>query len=260
MLPMAARTALWLAFVLTSALLRAQLPPNELLAKALQNPNDQNVMGQVLSAFHSTKDPATLSRLRDLFQVVTEKSSRRLLAVLMFVTLGPKDDLYFDVLAKYAQDSVVSDAPPPFFFDPEGTEIRSNLTLVFTNWCEVHQMKSDVCLATVAEQAVDAYYLGLLKDKRGIPTFRRGLESNNVAIVRASSAGLALLNDIDSISLIVTAARRFPPKLQPLVADMLAQFDDPRAWPPIDEFIKDPKYRQDLDDSIRRRLAQPATQ
>jgi hypothetical protein len=135
------------------------------------------------------------------------------------------------------------------------------LTLAFTNWCEAHQLKLDVCLITIVDQGADVLYLTYLKDRRAIPIFRQGLASDNHGVVMESGLGLALLNDTDSISLIAAAIRRFRPIQQALIADhSLAQYNDPRAWLLLDEFIKDPKWRQEVDDSIRKRLAQPAKQ
>jgi HEAT repeat protein len=257
---MAPRTALCLAFVFTSALLQAQAPSDELLAKAPQNPNDENVVDQAISAFHNTKDPATLSKLRDLFQAITVRPLRRNFAAFMFGTLGQKDDLYFDALAKYAQESVTSDAPLWYLYDPEGNAIRSEPTLAFTNWCERHQLKLEVCLITVAEEGVDVAVLAGIKDRRAIPIFRQGLTSEDLGVVSASTLGLALLNEWDSIPLIATAIRRFRPIQQRLIASRLAQYNDPGAWLLLDEFIKDPKWRQEVDNSIRKRLAQPSKQ
>ncbi len=251
-----ARTFATIVFVNVVAGLNAQIAPSQVLTRALQNPNDEGAIHEVIFAFHNEKDPAAFAQLRALFQVVTDKRLRRDLGILMFVTLGQKDDLYFNAMAKYAQDSLASEAPPLFPIDAEGNENRSGPTLAFENWCDAHQLKPEECRATAAEQGMDIVYLVMLKDRRAIPIFRRGLESDEVAIAKTSAEGLALLNDIDSIPLIVAAARRFPPKLQPLIAETLAQFDDPRAWQPIDEFIKDPKYRQELSDSIAKRLAQ----
>ena len=67
-----------------------------------------------------------------------------------------------------------------------------------------------------------------------------------------------MLNDADSIPLIEAAIHRFRPKQQELIASELAQFDDPRVGPLLDEFIKDPKWRQQLDDDIRKRHAEAA--
>ena len=251
------RTAV-IAVLLSAATLRAQSAPNELILRAMQSPNDEQIIAEVASAFRDAKDPAIFAQLRELFLVVTEKHLRGKLGILMFATLGQKDDLYFDALAKYAQDAVDSGAPPLYLVDAEGNESRGNFTLAFAQWCDAHRLKQDVCLAAVAEQVEGLIPLTYLKDRRAIPIFRQGLKSENVAMVMLSAGGLAVLNDADSIPLIVTAARRFPPKLQSQVAQTLAEFDDPRAWPPLDELIKDPKFRQELTDSIRLRLAQPA--
>src|SRR5437879_3091394 len=93
--------------------LQAQTPAADFLSRALQNPSDERMVNQVVAAFHDTKDPAALASLRELFQKVPEKSEQRSLAILLWVALRQKDDLYYNVLAKYAQEAVISDAPLP---------------------------------------------------------------------------------------------------------------------------------------------------
>jgi hypothetical protein len=79
------------------------------------------------------------------------------------------------------------------------------------------------------------------------------VESNNEAIVGVSIVGLADLGDINAIPLIETRIRRARRAGQPILANDLARFDDARVAPLLDEFVKDPKGRKEIDDSIRRR-------
>jgi hypothetical protein len=256
-----AQMSVWLLFPVCIMQLGAQSPTEDLLSKALQHPGDERAVSDVMHTYRDTKDPGVLAKLNELFQRVQQKSLRQGLALFMWATLGQRKDVYFNTLASYANEAVSSDAPLPYFLDPEGNAIQqSEPPVAFTNWCEVHQLAPEMCLKTVSDHALDVRFLALLKDKRAVPIFRKGLSSDNHVVARMSVFGLGLLNDADSFPLIETAIRRFRPQQRPLFVSELAQFDDLRVGPLLDEFIKDSRWRKELDENIRKRHAEPVKQ
>jgi hypothetical protein len=229
------------------------------LSRAMQNPNDDNTITEVMHSYAHSKDPQVISRLSELFRSISDHRLLRNFGMFMWTVVGRRDELYFNVLAGYAREAVTSDAPLPYFLDPDGNAIRqSTAPVAFSNWCQARRLDPGACLTAAGEQTMDVWVLALLKDRRAIPILRQGLNAQNDALAGRAVAGLGMLNDADSIPLIEAAIHRFRPKQQELIASELAQFDDPRVGPLLDEFIKDPKWRQQLDDDIRKRHAEAA--
>jgi len=250
------------AIGLMTCSLWAQDTAEDLLSKAIQHPNDERIIGEATAKFLKSTDPKeVISGLRRLFNVAKAKSSRQDLAVRLMI-LGQRDEVYFNELAKYALDAVKTTAPLQGFYDAEGNsiKIRGYYPEDFRKWCENYHMQVDDCLRTVASFPIDLGLLVSVKDKRAIPLLREALSAENQATVQVAIEGLALLDDTSSIPAIENAISRFRPKQQPLIASVLAKFDDPRVGPILDKFVKDPKWRQELDDSIRKRHAQAGKQ
>jgi HEAT repeat protein len=230
--------------------LSGQQEVGELVAKALQNPADEEV---VMRAIVSLKNPtAMIPAYRELFTVLTEKRLRQRLA-LALLGAGQKDDAYFGELAKYAQAAVASVAPNPFEKTVDGSDIKDHVNPAFIRWCEDNHAQLSDCGKTVMEYGPDVVMLAYAKDPRAVPILRQALNTDNVGVIDSAVRGLAWLKDTDSIPLIAQNLRRFPPTLSALIASALADFDDPRAGPLLDRFVTDPRWRQELEDTIRKR-------
>jgi HEAT repeat protein len=224
-----------------------------LVAKALQNPVDEEAVTRAIASLKGP-NPVTIPAYRKLFTELTEKKLRQRLA-LSLLAVGEKDDVYFGELAKYAQAAIASAAPNAFEQTADGSDIKSHINPAFIRWCEGNHAQLPDCAKTVAEYGVDVMMLAYAKDSRAIPMLRQALNTDNVAVVKSAVHGLAWLKDTDSIPLIAQQLRRFPPTLSALIASALADFDDPRVGPLLDRFITDQKWREELDESIRKRRA-----
>jgi hypothetical protein len=160
---------------LLSAALLGQDTAAGLLSKALQAPNDEQINGELVRSYAETKDRGLAPGLRGLLGKITDRYLRRNFAMFMWIN-GEKDDLYYNTVAEYAREAVMSDAPLAYFLDREGNAIRQDQPPVaFTGWCEAHSREPAVCLMGVLEQGVDVMDLGALKDRRAIPRCGRGL-------------------------------------------------------------------------------------
>lgn len=236
-----------------SLCINGQQEADELVANALQHSTDEDI---VMRAIASLKNPApeTIPAFRELFTKLTQKRLRQRLALALLVA-GQKDDTYFDELAKYAQAAIASTAPNPFEQSADGSDIKGKLNPAFIRWCEANHAQLPDCGKMVAEYAPDVLMLTYAKDSRAIPLLRQALTTDNVGIVKTAVHGLAWLKNTDSIPLIAQQLRRFPSTLSALIASALADFDDPRVGPLLDRFVTDPRWRQELEDTIRKRQA-----
>lgn len=246
---------LLVSIALTNSSLVGQSAPGELLDEALRRPDDQRTVELAISAHSKTNDPVAISKLRTVFRTSSQKKLRQELAVLL-TNVGQREDEMFQELLKYAEEAVTTDAPLPFFMDANGNAIKGEIPLEFTNWCKVHDLEIDPCMQKVLGYSMDVYYLAIVKDRRAVPVLRRGLESANSATVSFSVIGLAELGDNESIPVIASNIRRLRPLQRTIVASELARFDDPRVSSLLDEFVRDPQWRRDIDESIQKRRGQ----
>jgi HEAT repeat protein len=83
-------------------------------------------------------------------------------------------------------------------------------------------------------------------DSRGLSILRKGLLSPNYGVRASAAEGLALLQDNDSISSIISAAKTAPQEVQGWIARPLLAFDDPGARTAAEELISDKTLLEDL--------------
>ena len=248
--------------ILTSVMLMSrclqgqQETVDELVAKALQAPTDERAVAEAVAALN--RNPYrldTVPSFQELFLKLTGKKPRQFLA-LALLKAGQKDEIYFEELARYARAAIASDAPESVEYDKEGNSIKDHLNPAFLRWCEDNQLLPQDCKQAVTPHGFDVLLLGQTKDRRAVPILRKALTVANGGIVWAAVQGLAGMNDTASIPLIASSIKRFPPKIAPLIAAAMVDFDDPRVGPLLDHFVTDTKWRQELDESIRKRKTQ----
>ena len=154
------------------------------------------------------------------------------------VRLGDRQHGYWDFLAIKANAAIDSDAPYISEFDSEGYTIPRRFSRKFLEWAKAHQV--DPNAAAQAQLYVipgDVLYLAATGDPRGLTILRRGLLNQNYLIQYISARGLALLQDKDSIPLIISACEKAPSELWPLFARPLVFFDDVSAQRAASRFI-----------------------
>jgi HEAT repeat protein len=79
--------------------------------------------------------------------------------------------------------------------------------------------------------------LGETGDPRGIPLLRRALQSHNYQIVAWAAKGSALIQDKQSIPLIIAAVQRAPPEDKSLIAESLIYFDEAQAQGAVETYV-----------------------
>jgi hypothetical protein len=166
------------------------------------------------------------------------------------VRLGEKDESYWNFLLKNATEAVVSDAPFPLAFDATGKLIPKKLTPDFQAWSRARKISAETAAQNQIYR-VPGFLLALAitADIRGISTLRKALSSPNYYIQNVGALGLALLQDKDSIPLIIGACVKAPAEIANVIARPLVFFEDPRAQEAAAKFIPD----QPLLNSLRQR-------
>jgi hypothetical protein len=145
------------------------------------------------------------------------------------VRLGDKDQIYWDFLAKQADDAIESDPPFPREFDSQGRMLDDHFSSAFLQWAKDHNLSpSDAGERAVYEVPSKLIFLGKTGDPRGLPILRRAMSSSNYMVQLMAAKGLAKLKDKDSIPLILAACEKSP-WAAPAIAEALVYFDDPRA-------------------------------
>lgn len=154
------------------------------------------------------------------------------------VRLGDKDQIYWNYLVEQATFAVKSDAPLPTMFDANGKVASGQVSPEFVAWTKSHNVSLESATETVAYILPgNVAILGETADPRAIPLLRQALQSPNFMIATMAAKGLALIQDKDSIPLIVEACRKAPSGAVIAIADSLIYFDDPQAQSAADTYL-----------------------
>lgn len=148
--------------------------------------------------------------LKAQFTLSQDASSKAKIADAL-VRLGDKDDTYWNYLIEQASEAIHSTIPLPTVFDSHGTVIRGQVSQEFVAWTKAHNVSPEIA----AQDAVfglpgKVAMLGETGDRRGIPLLREALQSPNFLIAAMAAKGLALIQDKDSIPLIIDVCRIAP--------------------------------------------------
>src|SRR6185312_8072957 len=111
--------------------------------------------------------------------------------------------------------------------------------------------QNDAIYEHLGEFPVELEMMGDIGDPRGLPILLKGLSSQNYGVRRSSALGLALLQDKNSIPLIIEAAKNAPLEAQAVIARALVAFDDPKARAAADELIPDKAILEDLKQRVK---------
>ncbi len=157
------------------------------------------------------------------------------------VRLGDKNNTYWSFLLQQATLAVDSDLPDPFR-DSQGNSTGRQLSPEFNTWVQAHDTDASTAIhSALYELPGKVLLLGETGDPRGIPLLRRALQSHNYQIVAWAAKGLALIQDKQSIPLIIAAVKRAPPEDNPLIAESLIYFDDAQAQSAVDTYMPNDK-------------------
>ena len=201
---------------------------DELVAMLKANPTQFRVIHRL----RKLKDPKATGPLQDAFQVVKEKNKKQAIAAAL-VSLGVKDDSYWNYLEGFAKQTVEADVPFPISGKERSPE--------FVEWCKKRGLDPEKTAGDVMTAQSDILLLGLADDKRAIPLLLQGLKAKNPLVVDAAAMGLARVGYKPAIPQIVDAAKRQSPDMIGHTALYLLLFNDAAAQSAADELITDNK-------------------
>ena len=246
----------WLGTSLGCALLCGALSP-VLLAQAGQN-RPKSVDDAMNEIKQGQITPATLQRiaragavdaiplLRQQF-VRTEESLLKEAIASALVRLGDKDRTYWDFLETHARDVVQSDAPFPMSFDVQGNIVPKQFSQEFLDWAKTNHVDPQAAATTQMQSSpAQITFLAATGDQRGLELLRRAVASRNYFVEAVAARGLAKLQDVDSVPLIVTACKRAPADAAALIARSLVFFNTPPAQSAAETFIKNREVLDEL--------------
>ena len=125
-----------------------EMRTEEVIEKLRNNP------GEVQFVYLLAKRPSdwrVIPALRELFDQARSTGVTNILGfpasrdiVIALFTLGVKDDVYFDEVAKYAREAIAADPPLAFLKDADGNDTKQ-LTPAFQEWCAHRGLDLDGC-------------------------------------------------------------------------------------------------------------------
>ena len=165
----------------------------------------------------------------------------------VLVRLGDKDRTYWDFLETHAREVIQTDAPFPVPFDTQGNTVKKQLSQEFLEWAKTNQVDPQAA-ATAQMQTVPAQisFLAATGDQRGLELLRRAMASRNYFVQAIAARGLAKLQDVDSVPLIITACKRAPAEAAALIARSLVFFNTSQAQSAAETFIKNREVLDEL--------------
>lgn len=228
------------------------LAPSTMLGQAIDSPPvpdeqkpEYQLQTLLLKVRNSHYDPLISAQatpaLRQAFDNATDTLTKENVASVL-MTIGQKDDIYWNTLSKRAQEIVDSQAPDPFVYDAQGRGVRGVISPDFLQWAKDNNIsKEETESEALGSFAGELSLTASIGDPRGLPILRKGLSSPNYAVRAMAAFGLAVLQDRDSIPLIIDAAKQAPFDAQWFIARFLLAFNDPKAQAAAEELITDKK-------------------
>ncbi len=136
------------------------------------------------------------------------------------------------------QEIVRSRAPFWLVYDGDGKSVAGKISPEFLEWAKQNKLPEDAARnEQLSVLPAQIFLLAVTGDTRGRPILREGLASTNYLVRAFSSDGLALLQDYDSVPMIIKAAEQTPFELRFRVAESLVLFDDPKASAAAEKLI-----------------------
>lgn len=193
--------------------------------------------------------------LQDAFARTSDVRMKENIASVLMM-LGKKDDVYWSVLVKRAQEIVDSQAPYPLVYDETGKSIRGKVSPEFLQWAKNQNVSPDDAFnQQLGSFPLELFFMAEVGDPRGLPILRKGLISSNYTIRVMAARGLALLQAKDSIPLIIEAAQHAPSEIRWAIAEPLVAFSDPKAQAAAEDLILDQNLLNDVKQRVKEKGA-----
>ena len=188
--------------------------------------------------------PQALEPLKAAFDRVDTVKAKSVIAVAV-LSLGEPDGPYFDYLRRLAQPVVSSDMPFPVAVDVRGEVLFGQLSEEFEAWCRERNLDPPrTARRAVYEDAATLLALAQAREPRFRDLLLQALGSNNYFHRLRAAEGLAILEDADSIPIIVEMIPRLPRQFRESMAATLMLFDHPAAHEAARRWIKDEERLQ----------------
>jgi hypothetical protein len=227
------------------AALRNEAAPIEEKYKQLIGAAEQN-------NFDASKDPSATADLRQLF-IRLQSPIRKESVCYTLLKMGEIDDVCRDFLSQLGQTVVDSDIPEPYFYDEKGHLKSQDLTPDFIEWAKKHNRSpGSVLEERETTLPMEMFVIAFSGDRSAIPLLRKGLSSSNRVIQLYCAQGLALLQDKDSIKLIIDAAQRLPRNKQWMIGKSLLYLNDPAATAAGEEMFADKAQLEQMREEIKK--------
>jgi hypothetical protein len=209
-------------------------------------------------------NPQAIADDKQLFALTCDAVDKRRIAGIL-VSLGVKDQVYFDYLTNGAKEALNNDMPWPMAYDENG-EINDKATAAYFDWCKKFGLNPDdpkiaplkgVSSAFLewcikhevhpSEALHEAYYvipdpwddLAAASDPRAYDLLIEGIHSHNLMIAGIAARGLARLQDPRAIAELIATGRRVGSEARYYIGVSLLYFSDTKAQAAAEEFIKD---------------------
>jgi hypothetical protein len=152
------------------------------------------------------------------------------------VKLRDQDDTYWNYLLEQATLAVDSNIPDSSFSESAAKMMFPTPEL--QAWADSHKVSFETAFQYARVDVPGKILrLGTTGDSRGIPLLRRALQARNYLMASWAAKGLAVLQDKESIPLIIAAAHRAPAGYGAIIAESLIYFDDAQAQSAVDTYI-----------------------
>lgn len=210
------------------------LPPPDPIEALKRNDGDSLVYVRKAAATHPAE---TFAILKENF-VNTQDERQRAQIASALISLGDKDDIYWDFLLRLETSLLEGEVSCAVKSDSQGKPIEWPSS--YEAWAKQDREFNE--MLTFVE-IVDA-----TRDPRGIRLLRRALSSPNSDTQNIAASGLARAQDKDSVPLIIDVCKNAPPDVAAVIAsNALVYFDDPRAQSAVDQYLtkEDAKFARE---------------
>jgi hypothetical protein len=265
--------------VWASVVLLIGAAPAQAQAAASTQPRNVDCDEKIAQELQSKKTPYTfqdvlnrnpkfiadiISDDKTLFTVTCDPVRKRRIAGIL-LSLGVKDQVYFDYLADGAKEALKNDMPWPMVYDENGDVIEKatpaylewckkfgldpndpkvaplkGVNSAFLEWCIKHEVHPSEAMHDVYYEIPDPWDdLAAASDPRFYDLLIEGLHSHNLIIAGIAARGLARLQDPRAIDDLIATGRRVGSEARYYIGVSLLYFSDPKAQAAAEELIRD---------------------
>lgn len=206
-------------------------------------------------------DPEAVAIDKQVFALSTDPELKERIGSIL-ISIGVKDQAYFDYLAKAAKQALDNDVPWPSLYDERGRINHKADHPAFVAWCKKHGLDPkdernaplrtanpeflDWCIAhdvrpmnarhdSYYEIPLPWYFVAAAHDPRFYDLLMQGLHSHNLMIAGWAAEGLVRLQDPKALDELIAVGRRMPAEISFMFATSLVRLPDPKAQAAAEE-------------------------